>query len=975
MTKSIPRTHIRRANRVLLPAVLLAVTLFGTRAAWADCAQPVPGTCDPTYKILNVERPTNGKIRVSPSTCSCSTWTNCDTIADCGSGYMGYCWEVTSGSAHTHNIYPPNTVLYLTAIPNANYVFLRWELDASGGQSTTLAMDASKQIRAVFGPPTDKRITYSISPTTAGSLSFSPTPSSSGTGWVEYPHGTNVQITPNAATDWRFTHWDGGASGSANPLNLTLTSDVSIVANYESYYQRIYYSVSPAGSGSVSFDPAPASGRSGPGWAEYPNDTAVTLTALPASGRQFEEWLGSPAPSLLSVVTVTMDADKTATATFRAVSSAVPANLVTDLDLFRRTYLSPIASIGGVDSNGITFDDAGVVSFTGNGMPDAAEFYLIQRAYFDTGLDLSVRWGMVGAYSGSVSFGYSVEAAWDDNYTYIASLIGGAPDYVGRVITAYVTLGNHESVAYAAKFLVENYSVTLDPLQLNRCCLPWIVGEYDADNDAATNYEEWIGAGGSLLPATLGGFYSDATDGFPRYTIAFTGITGPTCSPSGDRGVIQAQLVERAGSYVELFGWPDDRWEEQWWPQAANTTPETTYSVPVDRQTFIRSRVFESSDAPWRSKYWLHTPHDSRTPNRGLPLHQNTRFPLGEYNNVGGWGLTLQHLIGACRVSFHDDDHQAFHGVRAWPTKLPAGFTADSLRGVNTSNQLDQVTWQTGEDDFRRYERIAAPRGTIVKFTTENQMYGVTMVESWGVPSGSSHCLTDASGGVEYYFSDYGYETDSLYLDIIISEPSGTPYTCNALSGPGGVALLSAQKDEGYVPGGHGFVPGTVRTTKQEYRDTFVNYTAMPHPGYRFKQWQGAPPLARGTIYTQTISGKLPGASSYIPVAEFEPDGPFYLETRCVGLGGCSDMGGMIEVKTASILNTFDAGDAIRVKAWPHQGYQFVGWEAYPDVACKEEYAFPYVDWSSTLNSWSDPAAQIRIDKTTHIIAYFEPVP
>jgi hypothetical protein len=66
-------------------------------------------------------------------------------------------------------------------------------------------------------------LTTSVSP--AGSGSVSP---SSGT----YVSGTNVSLTATPASGWRFDHWGGNASGSSNPITITMNSNRSVTAYF-----------------------------------------------------------------------------------------------------------------------------------------------------------------------------------------------------------------------------------------------------------------------------------------------------------------------------------------------------------------------------------------------------------------------------------------------------------------------------------------------------------------------------------------------------------------------------------------------------------------------------------------------------------------------------------------------------------------------------------------------------------------------
>ncbi|WP_162053454.1 malectin domain-containing carbohydrate-binding protein [Pontibacter pamirensis] len=63
--------------------------------------------------------------------------------------------------------------------------------------------------------------------------------STTGSGWVSknpdqtsYASGTSVSLTATAASGYKFSGWSGDASGTANPLSLTMDSNKSITANF-----------------------------------------------------------------------------------------------------------------------------------------------------------------------------------------------------------------------------------------------------------------------------------------------------------------------------------------------------------------------------------------------------------------------------------------------------------------------------------------------------------------------------------------------------------------------------------------------------------------------------------------------------------------------------------------------------------------------------------------------------------------------
>jgi len=69
--------------------------------------------------------------------------------------------------------------------------------------------------------------TYTLTLGTVGSGTVTPVPDQ-----PAYDHGTIVQLTATPAGGWNFDFWTGGASGSANPLNLTMDANKSVTANF-----------------------------------------------------------------------------------------------------------------------------------------------------------------------------------------------------------------------------------------------------------------------------------------------------------------------------------------------------------------------------------------------------------------------------------------------------------------------------------------------------------------------------------------------------------------------------------------------------------------------------------------------------------------------------------------------------------------------------------------------------------------------
>ena len=69
-----------------------------------------------------------------------------------------------------------------------------------------------------------------VSPSGGGSITANPTPNCGGT---QYNPGTIVQLTAAPVAGYSFLSWSGHASGSTNPINVTMDGNKSVTANFD----------------------------------------------------------------------------------------------------------------------------------------------------------------------------------------------------------------------------------------------------------------------------------------------------------------------------------------------------------------------------------------------------------------------------------------------------------------------------------------------------------------------------------------------------------------------------------------------------------------------------------------------------------------------------------------------------------------------------------------------------------------------
>jgi len=123
-------------------------------------------------------------------------------------------------------IYNVGTEVSITAIPDTDYRFSGWTGDVPEGHENdnpvTITIDGDKSITANF----IRQYTLTIIAGTGGTTDPAP-------GSYDYDSGTLVSVTATASSGYQFSSWSGDASGTTNPITVTMDSDKSITANFK----------------------------------------------------------------------------------------------------------------------------------------------------------------------------------------------------------------------------------------------------------------------------------------------------------------------------------------------------------------------------------------------------------------------------------------------------------------------------------------------------------------------------------------------------------------------------------------------------------------------------------------------------------------------------------------------------------------------------------------------------------------------
>ncbi len=94
-------------------------------------------------------------------------------------------------------------------------------------RSTGIVFDQPGLDALMAGAGVTPGTSYTLTTNTNGSGSISVSPNND-----SYQSGTQVTLTATTTSDYVFTGWSGDASGSANPLTITMSSNKSVTANF-----------------------------------------------------------------------------------------------------------------------------------------------------------------------------------------------------------------------------------------------------------------------------------------------------------------------------------------------------------------------------------------------------------------------------------------------------------------------------------------------------------------------------------------------------------------------------------------------------------------------------------------------------------------------------------------------------------------------------------------------------------------------
>ena len=131
----------------------------------------------------------------------------------------------TVSKAPDQATYNHGSNVVLTATPAAGYVFSSWTGDATGTTNPlTVNMTSNKNITANFTAIPVNSYTLTVNAVNGSVAKVADQPT--------YTSGSTVVLTATPATGYTFSSWSGDATGSVNPLTVTMNANKNITANF-----------------------------------------------------------------------------------------------------------------------------------------------------------------------------------------------------------------------------------------------------------------------------------------------------------------------------------------------------------------------------------------------------------------------------------------------------------------------------------------------------------------------------------------------------------------------------------------------------------------------------------------------------------------------------------------------------------------------------------------------------------------------
>ncbi len=220
------------------------------------------------------------------------------------SGEPIYSGFVSSGNCTIQLDEAPADGVVITVITNTDYIY-------EGEATRTAKFDYRINLVEGVTDPADINTRWYNSANLQDLTTYTLTVDVTGTGSVTpessgYLNGATAKITAIPEDGSEFIDWGGDASGSENPLLITIDGNKSVIANFTTIPD---YDLTTSIVGSGTVNPTSGSFREG---------TTTTITATANAGYVFSNWSGD-VTSTDNPLTITMNANKSIVANFTTI--------------------------------------------------------------------------------------------------------------------------------------------------------------------------------------------------------------------------------------------------------------------------------------------------------------------------------------------------------------------------------------------------------------------------------------------------------------------------------------------------------------------------------------------------------------------------------------------------------------------------------------------------------------------------------
>jgi hypothetical protein len=180
------------------------------------------------------------------------------------------------GAVSGGGAFPSGSTITVTATASNGCIFINW--------TTTNEIVLSTNANYSFTLAGNETLVANFLPTYTLKVSASPNNDGTVSGGGTFAAGSTVEATALAGHGFVFVSWTGNATGTNNPLAVTISTNINLTANFATNATNITLTVTTNGAGGVSPN---LNGR------DLKPRQSYTLTATAKAGNVFSNWTGS----------------------------------------------------------------------------------------------------------------------------------------------------------------------------------------------------------------------------------------------------------------------------------------------------------------------------------------------------------------------------------------------------------------------------------------------------------------------------------------------------------------------------------------------------------------------------------------------------------------------------------------------------------------------------------------------------------